>query len=130
KKEERIKPYDKVITSEAITDEGLFKLHKVKDHYFFEIPDSLLNKDMLLVSRIAKLPSNLGGGYVNAGSKTNEQLIVWERFQDKILIKVKSYNAVANDSLPIHISVKANNYEPVLYAFDIAAFSQDSTATV
>lgn len=130
KKEEAIKPYDKVITKEAVTDEGLFKVHKIKDKYFFEIQDSLLNKDMLLVSRIAKLPSDLGGGYVNAGSKANEQLINWERFQDKIVIKVKSYNAVANDSLPINISVKANNYEPILYAFDIAAFSKDSSAVV
>ncbi|MCL8006094.1 zinc-dependent metalloprotease [Gelidibacter japonicus] len=130
KKEEAIKPYDKVITKEAVTDDGLFKVHKIKDKYYFEIQDSLLNKDMLLVSRISKLPSNLGGGYVNAGSKTNEQLITWERFQDKILIKVKSYNAVANDSLPINLSVKANNYEPILYAFDIAAFSKDSTAVV
>jgi hypothetical protein len=29
---------------------------------------------------------NLGGGYVNAGSETNEQLVIWQRFQDKILI--------------------------------------------
>jgi hypothetical protein len=130
KKEEAIKPYDKVITKDAVTDEGLFKVHKIKDTYFFEIQDSLLNKDMLLVSRIAKLPSDLGGGYVNAGSKANEQLINWERFQDKIVIKVKSYNAVANDSLPINISVKANNYEPILYAFDIAAFNKDSSAVV
>ncbi|HUH27724.1 zinc-dependent metalloprotease [Gelidibacter sp.] len=130
KKEEAIKPYDKVITKDAVTDEGLFKIHKIKEKYFFEIQDSLLNKDMLLVSRMSKLPSNLGGGYVNAGSKTNEQLVTWERFQDKILIKVKSYNAVANDSLPINISVKANNYEPILYAFDIAAFSKDSSAVV
>lgn len=130
KKEEAIKPYDKVITKDAVTDEGLFKIHKIKEKYFFEIQDSLLNKDMLLVSRMSKLPSNLGGGYVNAGSKTNEQLITWERFQDKILIKVKSYNAVANDSLPINISVKANNYEPILFAFDIAAFSKDSSAVV
>ncbi|MGC1632124.1 MAG: zinc-dependent metalloprotease, partial [Gelidibacter sp.] len=102
----------------------------IKDKYFFEIQDSLLNKDMLLVSRISKLPSGLGGGYVNAGSKTNEQLITWERFQDKILIKIKSYAAVANDSLPINTSVKANNYEPVLFAFDIAAFNKDSSAVV
>ena len=52
---------------------------------------------MLLVSRIAKLPSGLGGGYVNAGSSANEQLITWERFQDKVLIKVKPYNAAAAD---------------------------------
>ncbi|TDU40111.1 uncharacterized protein DUF5118 [Gelidibacter sediminis] len=130
KKEDAIRPYDKVITKEAVTDDGLFKIHKIKDKYFFEIQDSLLNKDMLLVSRMAKLPSNLGGGYMNAGSKANEQLITWERFQDKILIKVKSYNAVAHDSLPINISVKANNYEPTLYAFDIAAFNKDSSAVV
>ncbi len=125
-----IKDYDKVITKDAVTDEGLFKVHKIKDKYFFEIPDSLLNKDMLLVSRISKLPSGLGGGYVNAGSETNEQMIEWQRFQDKILIKVKSYNAIATDSLPINISVRANNYEPTLYAFDIAAFNKDSTSTV
>lgn len=130
KKEDAIKSYEKVITKDAITDEGLFKIHRIKDKYYFEIQDSLLNKDMLLVSRMSKLPSNLGGGYVNAGTKTNEQLITWERFKDKILIKVKSYNAVANDSLPINISVRANNYEPILYAFDIATFSKDSSAVV
>jgi hypothetical protein len=35
---------------------------------------------------------------VNAGSETNEQLVIFGAFQDKILIKLKSYNAVANDS--------------------------------
>ena len=130
KPETTIKEYSKVITKDAVTDTGLFAVHKVDKKYFFEIPNALLNKDMLLVSRLSKLPSNLGGGYVNAGSETNEQLIVWQRFQDKILIKVKSYNAVANDSLPISISVKSNNYEPTLYAFDIVAFSKDSANTV
>lgn len=130
KKESKIKDYSKVITKDAISNDGLFIAHKVEDKYFFEIPQKLLGKDMLLVTRLSKLPSGLGGGYVNAGSSINEQLITWERYQDKILIKVKSYNAVANDSLPINISVKANNYEPTLFAFDIAAFSKDSTAIV
>ena len=130
KSESAIKDYSKVITKDAVSDEGLFKVHKVDKKYYFEIPNKYLNKDMLLVSRLSKLPSNLGGGYVNAGSETNEQLIVWQRFQDKILIKSKSYNAVANDTLPISISVKSNNYEPTLFAFDIVAFSKDSTNTV
>jgi hypothetical protein len=130
KPESSIKDYNKVITKDAVSDEGLFTVHKVDKKYYFEIPNKYLNKDMLLVSRLAKLPSNLGGGYVNAGSETNEQLIVWQRFQDKILIKSKSYNAVANDTLPISISVKSNNYEPTLYAFDIAAFSKDSANIV
>lgn len=130
KKDSKIKEYDKVITKDAITDHGLFTSHKVEDKYYFEIPNNLLKKEMLLVSRIAKIPSGLGGGYMNAGSSVSEQLIVWEKFQDKILIKVKSFLSVANDTLPINISVKANNYEPILFAFDIAAFSKDSSSVV
>lgn len=130
KPESTIKEYSKVITKDAVSDDGLFKVHKVDKKHYFEIPNKYLNKDMLLVSRLSKLPANLGGGYVNAGSETNEQLIVWQRFQDKILIKSKSYNAVANDTLPISISVKSNNYEPTLFAFDIVAFSKDSANTV
>ena len=130
KKDGAIKEYSQVITKEAISDDGLFKVHKVDKKYFFEVPNKYLNKDMLLVSRLSKIPANLGGGYVNAGSETNEQMVVWERFQDKILLKSKSFNAVANDSLPISISVKANNYAPTLFAFDIVAFSKDSANTV
>ena len=130
KPETTIKEYGKVITKDAKSDDGLFNVHKVDKKYYFEIPNKLLDKDMLLVSRLSKLPSDLGGGYVNAGSETNEQLVVWQRFQDKILIKSKSYNAVANDTLPISISVKSNNYDPTLFAFDIVAFSKDSANTV
>jgi len=130
KNQGKIKPYNKVITKDAITDDGLFKVHKVGEKYYFEIPNAHLGKDMLLVSRIAKLPSNLGGGYINAGSKTAERLVAWERFDEKILIKERSYNAIADEELPISISVKSNNYEPTLFAFDIAAFSKDSSAVV
>ncbi|MEC5164541.1 hypothetical protein RCH18_000257 [Flavobacterium sp. PL11] len=130
KPETSIKDYGKVITKEAKSDDGLFTVHKVDKKYYFEIPNKLLDKDMLLVSRLSKLPSDLGGGYVNAGSETNEQLVVWQRFQDKVLLKVKSYSAVADGSLPISLSVKNNNYEPVLFAFDIVAFSTNAENTV
>ncbi len=130
-KKSKFKDYNKVITKDAVSDDGLFTVHKVEDSYFYEIPNKLLNKDMLWVSRISQIPSNLGGGYLNAGSKTNEQLVTWERFQDKILLKVKSYSEVSLDSTAaISNSVKVNNYEPTLYAFDIETFSKDSTATV
>ncbi len=130
KKPGKIKDYDKVITKDAISDEGMFDVHLVGESYYFEIPMYYLDTDMLLVSRFAKLPSNLGGGYVNAGTKTNTRLINWQRFKNKILIKEKSSSAIAADSLPINVSVMANNYEPTLYAFDIAAFSKDSSSIV
>ena len=125
-----IKEYKAVITKEAVSDSGVFMVHKVGDKYFYEIPDSLLLRDFLWVSRFVNLPSGLGGGYVNAGSSVNEQMVEWQKFGDKIVLKTKSYRSIAADSLPINLSVRANNYQPTIYAFDIAALSKDSSAYV
>lgn len=125
-----IKKYSDVITEDAITDDGLFKVHQMEQDYFYEIPFDLLEKDMLWVSRIAQIPDNLGGGYVNAGSKTNEQVVHWQRYQNKILLRVKSYTNIADSTKAISSSVKVNNFEPILFAFDIKAFNADSTAAV
>lgn len=124
------KKYADFVKKDTKTDEGLFKVHENKDNFLYEIPKTHLGKEMLLVTRIKELPANLGGGYVNAGSKINTQVIVWEEFKNKILLKVKSYNAIANDSLPIYKSVKANNLEPVIYAFEIETQNPDSTAVL
>jgi hypothetical protein len=124
------KSFGDVITKEAVSDNGVFTIHKVGDKYYYEIPDSLLSRDFLWISRFVSLPSGLGGGYVNAGSSVNEQMVEWQKFGEKILLKSKSYASVAADSLPISLSVKANNYQPTIYAFDIAALSKDSSGYV
>jgi len=90
-----IKKYSDVITEDAESGDGLFKVHRIDEKYYFEIPFDLLNRDMLLVSRIAKIPAGLGGGYLNAGSKTNEQLVQWSRHHKNIHLKSISYNSVA-----------------------------------
>lgn len=122
--------YSDFVNKNTKTDKGLFDVHELKDKFFYEVPNDLLGKEMLLVTRLKEIPSGLGGGYVNAGSKTNTQVIVWEKYKNKLLLKVRSYNAIANDSLPIYKSVKANNLEPVIYAFDIKVANADSTATL
>ena len=122
--------YTDLINKGTKTDEGLFKVHENKEKFFYEIPKSYLGEEMLLVTRIKELPAGLGGGYVNAGSKINTQVIVWEQYKNKVLLKVKSYNAIANDSLPISKSVKANNLEPIIYAFDIKSQNIDATAVL
>lgn len=124
-----LKPYKEVITAEAVTDAGLFAVHTVGEKLYFEIPDSLLGREMLLISRIAGAPENLSP-FLNAGTSTNEQLVRWERQRNQILLRTLSYNAVASDSLPIYLSVRANNFEPVLQAFPVAALARDSAGVV
>ena len=121
-----IQPFDKVITKEAKTDEGLFNVHTLDDKYFFEIPNDMLGRDMLMVTRIAKTAAGIGFG----GGKTNTQMLRWERVQDKILLKIISTTITAADSLPISEAVNNSNLEPILAAYDIKALSKDSTGVV
>lgn len=119
---DKIQPYDKVITKEAKTDAGLFDVHIVDDKHYYEIPDSLFNREMLMVSRISKTASEIGFG----GGKINTQVLRWEKKDKKVLLRVVSHDVVAADSLPVHEAVVNSNFEPVLYAFDIKAFKKDS----
>ena len=114
-----LKPYEKVITKDAKTDDGLFKVHQVDDKHFYEIPDSLFNREMLMVSRISKTATGIGFG----GGKINTQVLRWEKKPKKVLLRVVSYGNYAADSLPIHEAVVNSNFEPVLFAFDIKAMN-------
>ncbi|MDO7137896.1 zinc-dependent metalloprotease [Algibacter lectus] len=125
-KKQQIQPYSKIVTKEAKTDIGLFKIHTIDDKYLYEIPDSLFDREMLMVTRIAKTASGLGFG----GGKENTQVLRWQVKDKKVLLRVVSNNVVADKSLPIHEAVVNSNFEPILYAFPIKAFSKDSTTTV
>ena len=125
-KKEGIQPYEKVITAKAKTDKGLFSVHKLDDKYYYEIPDSLLGREMLMVTRIAKTADKIGYG----GEELNNSVLRWERKDKKILLRVVSYNNVANDSLPVAISVRNSNFEPIVQSFDIKAITKDSTGVV
>ena len=121
-----IQPYAKVITKDAKTDKGLFTVHQIDEKYFYEIPDSLFEREMLMVTRIAKTASGIGFG----GGKQNTQVLRWQKKGKKVVLRVVSYNVVAADSLPVHEAVVNSNFEPILYTFPIKAFSKDSLNTV
>ena len=78
-KKKKGKTYSDIITDEAESDEGLFHVHKVDDKYYFEIPNDLLEKEILVVSRIAGHVKGLNFG--GAGMKSRPQQVV--RFQKK-----------------------------------------------
>ncbi|MGA1147403.1 MAG: DUF5117 domain-containing protein, partial [Candidatus Nanopelagicales bacterium] len=120
------KPYAEVITPEAITDEGIFKVHRVGENWFYEIPNERLDEELLLVTRIARTPDGAGYG----GSKANTSVVRWERKGNRVLLRLVSHENVADTALPVAQAVANSNFEPVIQAFDIAALSPDSSAVV
>ena len=123
------RPYAQVIPARAHTERGGISVHRVDDRYFFEVPDSLLGRDFLMVTRVAGVPAG-AGGFQSAGSSLNERMIRWNRVQDRVLLTRISPDAVADDSLPIARSVAQNNYPAIIGAFPIAAFGRDSGSYV
>ncbi|UII19942.1 zinc-dependent metalloprotease [Fulvivirga ligni] len=123
------KSYKQVITDKAQTDEGLFTFHKVEDKYYFEIPDSLLEREILIISRISGHVKGLNFG--GAGMKSRPQQVI--RFQKKdhnLILRSVSFNSVASEDDPIYQSVVNNNFEPIIYSFKIEALGKDSSSYV
>jgi len=122
------KKYDEIIKGDVKSDIGLFNTHEIEGKLYYEIPFDKLEKDLLLVSRIVKLPDNFGGGYINAGSKVNEQVVRWHKRDKNIDLKVISFENESDEESPIYQSVEANNFFPILYSSKIEAINPDSTA--
>jgi hypothetical protein len=127
------KAYSEVITDKAISQKGLFSIHKVDDRYFFEIGDSIFFRDILVVNRISKAPANTRAGFFGyAGDEINQNVIRFEKGpNNKIFMRSISYSVYAKDSSsPMFKSVTNSNIQPIAAAFDIKAFSKDSTGYV
>ena len=121
-----MKPYSEVIPDDATSDEGLFTTHRVDDKLYYEIPDSLFGNELLMVSRIARTATNIGYG----GEKANTQVLRWQRMDDKVMLRVVSYENVADEEDPVYRAVQNSNLEPIIKSFDVEAIGPDSTTTV
>ena len=121
-----IKAFDDVIEDSFLKDEGLFTVYEDDGTFYYDIPDSLLSREMLMVSRIAKTADGIGYG----GEKSETQVLRWERRQDDILLRRVSFENTASDTLPVYEAVRNSNFEPIIMTFEIKALNEDSTGTV
>lgn len=99
------------------------------DRLLFEIPDSLLQREMLMISRWARVPANFGGTNP-AGFSVQEQIFTWERRGQRVYLRKQSYDFVAADTTPIAASVVANNFAPIVASFPVAAIGPDHKSVV
>ncbi|HEX2453586.1 MAG TPA: zinc-dependent metalloprotease [Vicinamibacterales bacterium] len=124
--EPQIRPYDRVITKDAKSDQGVFTVHRIKDRLYYEIPKDKLGKDFLWVSQIAK--TTLGSGW--GGQAAGNRVVKWERRGDRILLRNVSFEVVADPKTPISQAVQASNFDSILMAFNIEALGKDDAAVI
>jgi hypothetical protein len=115
--EKPIKNLDSILNT-LPKSEGLLTTYFDGDQLYLKFPKEVLEKDLLMVTRLKQLPSNYSA-YRNAGSKTSEQLIHLVKVGKSIdLIQVSTTN-IADENDPIQLSVAQNNLNPILVTFPI-----------
>jgi hypothetical protein len=128
KKKEGPQPYGQVITAKAKTQKGLFTVHKIGDDYFFEIPDTIFNREFIAITRVAKTPTGAGYG----GEEENRQVLRWERAPgNKVFLRAVLYiNASGDTTKPIQMAVKNSNVEPIAASFDVKSIRKDTSVVI
>ncbi len=120
----KLKPYNKVIDSTAITQKGLIHVHKVGDKYLFEVADSLLGKEIMAITRYSKTPA---GGGIFGGEEVNRQVIKFEKgLGDNVLLRSVTYVITTpNEDAPITKAVENSSADPIIGNFEVLAYNKE-----
>ena len=103
-------------------------MHKLDDKWYFEIADSLMNRQMMVTTRYSKMA---GGGGVYAGEMANSQTVIWEKGPDnKLFLRVVTVISVADSAHSIYKAVTNSNINPIAWSFEIKALGKDSNSVV
>src|SRR5262249_50715942 len=113
------RPYASVITPAAKTEDGLFKVHRIGESLYYEIPKAQLGKDFLWNTQIKKTTIGAGYGGQTAGSRGAR----WGLRSDRVLLLNIDYSLVAEQSLPIAQAVDDANFPTIIRAFNVAAYN-------
>ena len=119
--------YRQVITDRAVTQTGLFKVHRIGERMFFEIPGAALNTEMLLISRPVESTLQDPAGFFGGGSR---QIIQWERHGNRVVLRAKEHDLTADTTAAIWRQVAGFRKGPVLATYSVEAYGADSAAVV
>lgn len=123
------KPYKEVVDSTAVTQKGMMTVHKMDDKYLFEIPDSLLEREIMSITRFSKTPA---GGGIFGGEEVNRQVVKWEKgINNNLLLRSITKVIMSPDSSkPMAQAVKNSSADPIIGNFEIKAIKKDSAGKV
>ena len=121
-----LKPLSKVVPEDAKTNDGLLTTYFDEEKLYLAIPDSIMGREILTISRASQAPDGLAYG----GEKVNTQVLRWQRRGNKVMLRVVSYENVADEDDPVYEAVQNSNFEPIIHAFKIEALTDDSTGVV
>ncbi len=120
------KPYDQVITKDAVSDDGVFTVHRIKDKIFYEIPAAEFGTEFLWVNQIKRTTPGVGYG----GQALGNRVVRWTRNGNRVLLRSVVYDSIADPNHPVRQAVEAAQNETIIMSFNIEAFGPNDTVVI
>ncbi|MDI4631871.1 zinc-dependent metalloprotease [Pelomonas sp. V22] len=120
------KPYDKVVTADAKSQNGLFKIHTIKSKLYFEIPKAMLDQQLLMVATAMAVPT----GTDHVGREINEDVVRFTLKGNKVLFQTVSHAYVSDPNRAIAPAVQGSQRDTILASFPVEAFSKDGAPVI
>ena len=94
---------------------GLFSVAQNEKDWYMEIPDSLLGRRFLAITRYV---SNTAGAGVYGGEQVNEAMLYWEKaVNGNLLLRADVLNIFADKDQIIEKAVKVSSENPIVASF-------------
>ena len=124
--------YSKLVGDASSVKDGMFRVIKNGGDFYYEIPMSLMGRDMLVVNKLVRVPIELNEAGVNRGVNYENQMIRFEYNKElkKVFVRQSRPLPTVDDNASIARSVKNNYISPLIASFKQEALSEDSTAVV
>ena len=126
KKKEKPSAYEKLIKEGGSVTEGMCTVRHIKNNWYFEVPDSLMGRLMLAVTRFRAVPQ---GFKKLTGEQVNSSIVYWEQHNEKTLFLreyVQSQFAPEKDN--IAKALKQSTVDPIIFRFDVIGRNPETKA--
>lgn len=120
------KPFDKVITAEAKTQEGLFRVHSLKNRLYFEIPKTLLDQPLLMVMNATAVPA----GLEHVGRALNQGVLRFVLRNHRVMLQLVSQDSVIAPASPMAEALRQSQRDAILTLFPVETYGKDGAPVI
>ena len=108
----------------SIDRNGLFHVTKMKNDWFFEIPDSLIGREFLTTVRYTSTPAGIGKF---GGEQVNQQTVYFQVApDDQLLLRSRLFVNVADTAQNINRAITISNENPIIGAFKVESHKNNA----
>ena len=128
KKEPKETEYQKLIKKGGTVRDGLFRVRHIEDKYYFEVPDSMLGRYILCVTRFTAVPQNFGQF---AGEEITHSTIYFEkRDTSQIMIRQYVLSHLADNGDNISRTLEQSTIDPIVQSFKVIGQNEEKNASL